>query len=167
MSLVVGRITRVTVATVAGLFVIVCVAVAQPRIDDALLAATRKALPQGTPTNELVRVLRAGIWDSNKTAVAISLARPKASLIFAFLRQTNAKYLAVDVSGIEGANLGVIGIAKYAAYDRVETTPIKWLPRDDGLFQILVRTRAWKSGQRYTVSGAPAVIKADGATTWQ
>lgn len=167
MSLVVGRMARVTVAALAGLFAIVCPAVAQPRVNDALLAATRKTLPQGTPTNELVRVLRAGIWNSNKTAVAISLARPKASLIFVFLRQTNGECLAVDVSGIEGANLGVIGDAKRAAYDRVETTPIKWLPREDGLFQILVRTRAWKSGQRYTVSRAPAVIKADGAITWQ
>ena len=73
----------------------------------------------------------------------------------------------MDVSGIEGVNLGVIGMTRRAAYDRVETTPIKWLPREDGLFQILVRTRAWKSGQRYTVSGAPAIIKADGTVTWQ
>ncbi len=156
-----------TVMALAGLFATVCLGAAQPRIDDALLAAARKALPQDTPSSELVRALGAGTWNSNKTAVAVSIARPKGARIFVFPRQNTGKYLPVDVSGIEGANLGVIGITKRAEYDRVESAPIRWLPREDGLFQILVRTRAWKSGRRYTVSGAPAVIRADGKTWWQ
>ena len=70
----------------------------------------------------------------------------------------------IDVSGMEGANLGLIGPDR--RYDRVETTPLKWLHRDDGLFQIQMRTRAWKSGQRYTAAGT-LVIKPDGTCVWQ
>jgi hypothetical protein len=100
------------------------------------------------------------------TAVAISIARPKASLIFVFRRQNGGKHLAVDVSGTEGVNFANFGDARRAGYDRFETTPIKWLDRDDGLFQIVMRTRAWKSNGRYTVS-EPLVIRADGTPLWR
>jgi len=69
-----------------------------------------------------------------------------------FLKLDSGRYKAADVSGVEAASLGVLGISKKADYDRVETTPIEWLPRDDGRFQVVMRTRAWKAGQRYTVS---------------
>jgi hypothetical protein len=38
--------------------------------------------------------------------------------------------------------------------------------RDDGLFQVIMRTRAWKSGKRYTVS-EPLVIRADGTPLYR
>jgi hypothetical protein len=86
-------------------------------------------------------------------------AQGVASLVF--LRQTHGDYLAVDVSGMEGANFGYLGTTPRSGYDRFETTPLKWLHRDDGLFEIQMRTRAWRSGQRYTASGT-LVIKPDG-----
>ncbi len=159
--------TRAILITLIGLFAMVYMALAQPRVDDGLLAAARKALPQDISTNEMVRALGAGVWNSNKTAVAIAIARPKATLLFVFLRQTSGQYLAVDVSGMESCNFGYLGTAR-TGYDRFETVPVQWLPRDDGLFQVRMRTRAWKGGQRYTASGGGTlVIKPDGTTLWQ
>src|ERR1035441_2891710 len=122
------------------------------RIDAALLAAAQKAMPREIATNELVSVLQAGLWNSNQTAIAVSIPKPKASVIFVFLRQTNATYFAVDASGVEDGNFGKLGLAGRAGYDRFETTPTRSLHREDGRFQVVMRTRAWKAGKRYTVS---------------
>ncbi|MBI3852366.1 MAG: hypothetical protein HY298_19085 [Verrucomicrobia bacterium] len=138
----------------------------ESRVDDTLFIAARKSLPQDIATNEVVRVLQTGLWNSNRTAVAISLSKPKASIIFVFLRQTNGTYLAVDARGVEAGNFGKLGIAGRAGYDRFETTPIQWLPREDGWFQVVMRTRAWKAGKRYTVS-EPLTIRSDGYIGWR
>lgn len=135
-------------------------ALAQSGVEDELLASARKALPQ-ISTNDVLRAIGHGLWNSNKTAVAIAIPKPgpKASFLFVFLRRGHGDYLAVDVSTMEGANLGYIGPDRH--YERVETAPLKWLDRDDGLFQIQMRTRAWSSGRRYTASGT-LLIKSDG-----
>ena len=156
---------RTILITLIGLFATVYVALAQPRIDDGLVVAARRALPQVISTNEIVRALGTGLWNSNKTAVAVAIARPKASLLFVFLRQTSGQYLAVDVSGMEGCNFGHLGTAR-AGYDRFETTPVQWWHRDDGLFEVQMRTRAWNQGQRYATSQT-LVIKPDGTCLWQ
>ena len=157
--------TRAIFIGLVGLIAVVCVAVAQPRIDDGLLAAARKALPQDISTNEMVRALGTGLWNSNRTAIAIGIPKPKASLVFVFLRQTGGKYLAVDCSGVEGGNFGRLGAGR-AAYDRFETTPVEWLHRGDGMLQVVMRTRAWKSGRRYTVTEAP-IVTADGTPLYR
>src|SRR4051812_1205675 len=56
----------------------------EPQVDPALLAAAQKAMPREVTTNELVRGLQAGLWNSNRTAVAVSISqpKPKASVIF-------------------------------------------------------------------------------------
>jgi hypothetical protein len=110
--------------------------------------------------------LGTGLWNSNRTAIAIGIPKPKASLVFVFLRQTGGKYLAADCSGVEGGNFGKLGIAGRAAYGRFETTPVEWLHRDDGMFQVVMRTRAWKSGKRYTVT-EPLVVTADGTPLYR
>jgi hypothetical protein len=149
-----------------GMFATACVMAAQPRVDESLVATARKALPHDISTNEIVRALGTGLWNSNRTAIAIGIPKPKASLVFVFLRQTSGRYVAVDCSGVEGGNFGKLGIAGRAAYDRFETTPVEWLHRDDGMFQVVMRTRAWKSGKRYTVS-EPLVIAADGTPLYR
>jgi len=162
-----GKRTLRTLIGLLGLLATALVALAQPRIDDALIVAARKALPQDLSTHDIVRVLRGGLWTTNGTALAIALARPKASVLFVFLRQAAGQYLAVDVSGMEGCNFGFLGTRR-EDYDRFETTPVEWLRRDDGLFQVRMRTRAWKGGQRYTASGGgTCVIRPDGTTIWQ
>jgi hypothetical protein len=138
------------------------------RVDDALLASARTALPQDITTNEVIELLQAGLWNSNRTALAVSFPRPrpKASVIFVFLHQTNGTYLAVDASGVEGGNLGVLGNRGRKDYDRVETTPIEWLHRDDGRFQVVMRTRTWRAGRRYTVS-ENLLISRSGTVLWR
>jgi hypothetical protein len=138
---------------------------AESRVDDTLLAAARMALPQYITTNEMVRVLQGGLWNSHRTAVAASFPRPKASVIFVFLQQTNGTYLAVDAGGVEGGNFGKLGRGR-EDYDRFETTPVQWLNREDGRFQVVMRTRAWRARQRYTVS-EPLLINPSGTVFWR
>lgn len=126
---------------------------AQSQAGSALVASARNALPPDLSTNAITKALDGGLWNSNRTALAISINRfPKPSVIYVFLRQTNGLFLASDVSGVEGGNFGVLGISGRNGYDRFETTPVEWLHRDDGRFQVVMRTRAWKAGRRYTVS---------------
>jgi hypothetical protein len=158
--------TRTNLIALTGLLATVCTTLAQPRLDDGLIVAARKALPQDISTNVIVRALGTGLWNSNKTAVAIVITKPKASLIFVLLRQTSGKYLAVDVGAVEGGNFGKLGTAGRAGYDRFETTPVEWLYRDDGMFQVVMRTRAWKLGKRYTVL-EPLIIRPDGTPLWR
>ncbi len=159
--------TRAVLINLFRLFATMCVALAQHHVDDGLMIAARKTLPQDISNNEIVRVLSTGLWNTNRTALAIAIPKPKASVLFVFLRQPGGKYLAVDVSGMEGCNFGYLGTRR-EDYDRFETTPIEWLRREDGLFQVRMRTRAWKGRQRYTASGGgTCVIKRDGTTLWQ
>jgi hypothetical protein len=154
---------RQILTTVILLFSTGWIALAQPGIEDSLIASARRALPQ-VSTNETLRALGHGLWNSNKTAVAIAFAKPKGSVLFVFLRQTNGDYLAVDVSDMEGKNIGVLGPDRH--YDRRETTPVKWWHREDGLFELQMRTRAWSSGLRYTMNGR-VFIKPEGTCLWQ
>lgn len=151
------------------LFALIAAASAgEPQVDTALLAAAQKAMPREVTTNELVSVLQAGLWNSNRTAVAVSIAQPHptSSLVFLFLRQKDGTYLAVDARGVEGGNLGKLGIARRAGYIRFETTPTEWLHREDGRLQVVMRTRAWKDGKRYTAS-EPLLIGRNGTILWR
>jgi len=123
--------------------------------------------PQDISTSDLLQALSTGLWNTNRTALAIAVPKPKASVLFVFLRQPTGKYLAVDVSGMESCNFGFFGTRR-EDYDRFETTPVEWLRRDDGWFHVRMRTRAWKGKQRYTAhGGGTCVIKPDGTTIWQ
>ncbi len=158
------KLTIVTILLLASLTV--GASAADSHLDDALLLAARKALSKEVSTNDIGSALKSGLWNTNRTAIAVSFPRPKASVIFVFLRQTDGSYLAADASGVEGGNFGKLGIAGRAGYDRFETTPIRWLHREDGWFQVVMRTRAWKAGQRYTVS-EPLLIKPDGTVLYR
>ena len=151
------------------LFALIAAASAgEPQVDTALLAAAQRAMPREVTTNVLVRGLQVGLWNSNRTAVAISIAQPhpQSSLVFVFLRQKDAAYLAVDARGVEGGNLGKLGTAGRSGYARFETTPTEWLHREDGRFQVVMRTRAWKAGKRYTVS-EKLLIDPSGTVLWR
>ena len=137
-------------------------------LDEALLDSAREVLLEEISLEGLEEVLGKGLWNSNRTAVAISIPMPppKASRSFIFLYQPDGTFLACDASGVEGGNFGKLGTAKRERYDRYETTPIKWLSRDDGYFQVMMQTRAWKDGQRYTVA-EPLVIRKDGLVIYR
>ena len=129
----------------------ICVSAAQSRPVPRLAEVARQALPQNLSSNQINAALDAGLWNSNGTAVAICFTNARTSTVFVFLKQPGGKYLAVDAS-LEGLGTGQIGSAPRSAYERLELTPAKWLPREDGMVMLLLRTRAWKAGQRYTVS---------------
>ena len=158
--------TLQTLATFVALVVTSVVTFAEPRIDPVLVVVARKYLPADVSTNEIAGALDIGLWNSNRTAVAISINRvPKASIIFVFLKQSSGQYLAGDISGVESCNFGVLGISGRGGYDRFETTPVEWLHSDNG-FLVVMRTRAWKAGQRYTVSER-LFIRSDGTPNYR
>jgi len=159
---------RVLPVLLLAMFVTAGARGAAPRVEDALLASARKALPQSITTNEMIKLLRAGLWNSNRTALAVSFPRPRpeASVIFVFLRQTSGTYLAVDASGVEGGLLGVLGSRGRKDYDRFETTPVEWLHQGDGRFQVVMRTTAWIAEKRYTRS-ENLLISQGGTVLWR
>jgi hypothetical protein len=159
---------RATLSILLALIAAAFALAGESRVDSALFAAAQKAMPREVATNLLARALESGLWNSNRTAVAVSIAQPhpKSSLVFVFLRQKDGTYLAVDARGVEGGNLGKIGSARRPGYDRFETTPTEWLHREDGRFMVEMRTRGWRGGQRYTAS-EPLLISTNGTVLWR
>jgi hypothetical protein len=125
-------------------------------------AATRFHL---TPA-EIQTAAQKAVWNEHRNAAAIALPRAQGVLAIVLLQQPGGDFLAVDVSPVEAANLGKLGLKGRRIYERVETTPLEWLPRKDGSFQIVFRTRAWSGGQRYTVT-EPLIIASDGRVFWR
>jgi hypothetical protein len=133
--------------------------------DDALMTAARAAIQSEITTEELQTSLASGLWDGDGSAVAISILRGRSSIVFVFLKREDGSFLAVDVSGVELGNCGALG-RRRSEYERCETVPIKWFPREEGRFRVLMRTRAWKDGQRYTAT-EPLLIRQDGKVMWR
>jgi len=156
---------RALLALLFALFTETGTGAVEPPMEGTLLFAARNALPQGTSANELSKVLKTGLWNTNRTALAVSLPRPNGSVVLVFLRRAQGSYLSVNASGVEGGNFGKLGRDR-ADYERFETTPVEWRHRNDGLFQVVMRTRAWRAGRRFTVS-EPLIIKPDGTVLWR
>jgi hypothetical protein len=133
---------------------------AEPRVDAALLDAARNAMPKTIADDQIAGALEGALWNSDGTAVAVSIWQPKRSAVFVFLRQVDGAFLACDASKAEDGNFGKLGYPR-SDYERFETTPVKWVPRSEGFFQIQIRTRAWRGGQRYTVY-EPQIVHPDG-----
>lgn len=150
-----GRLPREESGAVASIEV--------SELGQAFMDSAREVLHEEIPLGGLAEVLGKGLWNSDCMAVAISIRRPqpKASQTFIFLYQPDETFLAYDASGVEGGNFGKLGIPGRERCECYETTPIKWLYRDDGYFRVVIQTRAWKDGQRYTVA-EPLVIWVDG-----
>lgn len=138
---------------------------APPEVSAPLRSAVRKHLPETAGDAKVERALRAGIWNRDKTALAIHLPVPRGTALLVFILQATGEWVPVDVSPVERANLGKLGVPG-TAFDSVVTVPLRWLDRSDGLLQVEVRTRAWKSGQRFTVS-EPLLIRPDGTVLWR
>jgi hypothetical protein len=105
------------------------------------------------------------LWNAEKTAAAMSSPGPERSRVFAFLRQSDGTFLKVDLSQVEDRNFGALGRSR-REYERFRTTPLEWSTRPDGLLQLKVRTQAWRSGQRYTIT-EPLLIHRGGKVLWR
>jgi len=132
---------------------------------DPLHRAARSAAPADVTDTQLATALANGLKHPDGAAVAMAVPRSEASLTLALIRRPDGRYLVADVSQVESANFGVWGRRRHE-YDRYETEPVQWLPRDDGLLQVSMRTRAWRNGQRSTVA-EPLIIKPDGTVLFR
>lgn len=105
------------------------------------------------------------LWNSDQSAAVIAIPGATGTRVIAYLRRQDGTFLEVDVSAAEGGNLGKLG-QRPMEYDRFETKPIAWLPRQDGRLQVIIQTRAWRAGHRVTVS-EPLLIRTDGSAIWR
>ena len=105
------------------------------------------------------------LWNHDRTAAVSTLKKHKGTQLFVFLKR-DEQLLKLDISHVEGMNLGKLGRHRLNDYDRVESTAIKWVARDDDKFQIIIQTRAWKNGNRMTVS-EPLVFNRSGQVYWR
>ena len=131
------------------------------------------AVPARVPSSSIAEGLTGALVHPNGHDLAVgfkganrSYVRGQTSgFVVVFLRQASGAYLAVDVSQVEGANIGMSG--PFRAYFDLETVPLEWLPRDDDSVQIRLQTRARdQSGQRYRPT-EPLVITRDGRPLWR
>ncbi len=134
------------------------------KIEEKLLAAAKKALSASVDEDDLPTTIASGLWNSEKTALAVVHHRSKGSIVYIFIRQKTGEYLAVDASDVESGNFGKLGF-KRTHYDRFKTELVEWMKSEDSKLQIFVRTRAWKNGVRYTAS-EPLLIASDGTVFW-
>ena len=148
-------------ALAATLIATATLAAASSSFDAAVTGAARKA---GVAPNELLTAAKAGLWNRDKTAVAVAVNRPSGTVAVVFVRSTTGDFVAVDVSAVENGNLRKLGLER-RGHD-VQTTPVAWLPRDDDLLQVEFRTRVRSSRQRYTAS-EPLIIRRDGTPLWR
>lgn len=105
------------------------------------------------------------LWTADKRAAVSAMPGVSGTQVTAYVRQADGRFLEVDLSAVEGGNFGKLG-RRRAEYDRFETKPVEWIPRQDGLFQVKVQTQAWLDGQRYTV-WEPVLFRADGTVFWR
>ena len=105
------------------------------------------------------------LWNAERTAAVAATPGPSGTRVTAFLRQQNGTFLEVDLSAVEGGNFGKLGRHR-TEYDRFETKPIKWIPRQDNLLQVKIQTQAWRAGQRFTV-WEPLIFRRDGTVIWR
>lgn len=119
----------------------------------------------GLSAEELAGTSKTVLANRDRTAVAVAVHRQQRSLVLILLRQTGGEYRAVDVSPVEEGNFGKLGFPR-SRYDRFETQPVEWIARKDGLFQVVIRTRAWQSGCRYTTAEA-LIVRPDGTPLWR
>ena len=154
--------TRLLLTIVTTLVVVTTVTAAPSSLDTAVVAAARKA---SVAPDELLTATKAGLWNRDKTAVAVAVKRPAGTLALVFVRRRSGEFLAVDVSAVENGNLRKLGLDR-RSLQHCDTAPVAWLPRDDDLLQVEFRTRVRSSGQRYTAS-EPIIIRRDGTPLWR
>ena len=146
-------------------------------VTTAMVLATCAASAEGESTfqtalrtakisrEELSHASHVARWKSDKSAAVVAFHRRHGSLVLVLLRQPDGKFRVVDVSRVEDGNFSKLGFPRSRA-ERFETSPVEWLPRDDGLLQVVVRTRAWQSGKQNTAS-EPLIIRPDETPLWR
>ncbi|HSM91417.1 MAG TPA: hypothetical protein VLT47_00945 [Anaeromyxobacteraceae bacterium] len=134
-------------------------------LEPSLRVAARDLVPARMTQGEMEAALEWGVWDGGRSAFAASWRGATGSVVVVFLRKPAGGFTAVDVSDVEGGNLGKLGRPR-AAFERVETAPVKATRREDGRIEVEVRTRAWRQGRRHTVTEL-LLLDPDGTVLWR
>lgn len=92
------------------------------------------------------------LWSNNKEALAVCVNGTinKCDIVIGSTQ--------VDVSKVEAANLGKLGLRPRKAYSKIINFPTKWLQAGNNEYLVNITTQAWFEGQRYTVT-EPVYIK--------
>jgi hypothetical protein len=135
-------------------------------METELVQAAIKHLSQSFTEEDIRNSVKQGLWNAGRSAVVIALPGTKKTTIVMFIQGNGKSFKPVDISLVEDGSLGKIGIGGRKSCSKVESVPVEWIARDDECFQIKIRTRAWKDGQRYTVY-EPLIVTADGRALYR
>ena len=131
-----------------------------------MAALSYSAVAELADADLVAEAKEAGLWSHDKSFGAVSIAGISGTRVYVLLLQPSGEYVEIDVSRIEDGLFIKLGLAERAKYEKYETTPIEWHALEGGNMQLTVRLRAWRDGQRYTVTG-PVVVRSDGSLIWQ
>ncbi|NHB57067.1 hypothetical protein G9F32_03335 [Acinetobacter sp. 194] len=104
-------------------------------------------------------------WNADRTLAVASEKKGKRTNLMLYIHRLS-HLREIDISQVEGMNLGKLGLGRREYYDRIETTPIAWVQRNDGKFQVDIQTQVWKNGKRQTVKEY-VVFDANGMVYWR
>ena len=141
-----------------------CVAVhAQSRLSTEIFPILRNEFPH-LASNEIAGAVGAALWNSNRTAVALSLTNAltngTATRIFVLVDTGSA--ISVVGADVQADHLHRLAFPQGSAYDRAETAPVRWIPWPTGEFLVIVRTRIWKGSEAIYSIEAPLVVDRKG-----
>jgi hypothetical protein len=129
------------------------------------------AVPAGVSMARLESAVTTALWHDGSGSAAVTVPGEGRTFIAAFVSVSGKRVVAVDISEIEGRNIG--GIGPHREYARRESAPVEWLEwsPEPGTpatrLDLRVRTRVWdSSGRRYTGTDVLR-FAADGTPLWR
>ena len=133
---------------------------------DQMILAVQKVAMDDITEGELASAIEAGLWNEERTALAIAIPKSKRTFLFVLVEQSSGDYVAADVSPVEDALFRKISLAERAEYKSYKSSPYQWVHGNGSMQILLVRLVAWTKFGGYSVQG-PVVVKDDGSIVWQ
>ncbi len=99
-----------------------------------------------------VKNLSEVLWNKEKTALAFCTKEIPTKCYVVDSAQV------VDVTALELANIGKLGLYSRQDYEKIISLPHKWLRTESDFYLVSFKTQAWRNGQRYTVK-EPTLVK--------
>ncbi len=98
------------------------------------------------------------VWDSRGEAVAVGISSGNASSVFVCVKLASGEFKWIDVSSVEGPNLGVLGRPR-SDFVRIQHVPTEWKSGSNtALRYITIKTVFWdKANKRYAISQNVAI----------
>jgi hypothetical protein len=118
-------------------------------------------VPARVTDQSLRRGVEEALSSSDRKAVAVAVQNRVHSFLVAFVRTASGQFVSADISRVEDGNFGKLGTDAHQ-FRRFETKPVRWILRDDGLYQVTIQTAAWRSDNKRMVAAEPLIINRDG-----